>query len=205
MNQPQNWHRLKLVGGQACLDFVNTVDRDGNRYSQDWLRNAIDLIGWAQHIGLLSAAQAASLLIQVKQQPERAETVFDRAIQLREALYRIFSTIAAQKSQKADDLEFLNTLLSEMQRHRYLVATGSSFVWEWTQTNQLEFILWQIVEATANLLTSTDYTRIRECAGVGCGWVFLDFSRNRSRRWCDMEDCGNRAKAHRHYDRKRKH
>ncbi len=204
MNQSQEWNRLKLVGGQLCLDFVNTVDRDGDQYSQDWLCNATDLIGWARHIGILSVAQAEALLYQVKQQPERAATFFDRAIQLREALYRIFSTVAVQQPQQADDLECLNTLLFDMQRHLHLVAIDSRFIWEWTQTDQLELILWQIVRATADLLTSNDRDRIRECAGIGCGWVFLDFSRNRSRRWCDMEDCGNRAKAHRHYDRKRK-
>ncbi|MBD1908980.1 CGNR zinc finger domain-containing protein [Leptolyngbya sp. FACHB-16] len=64
--------------------------------------------------------------------------------------------------------------------------------------------MWQIVRSTANVLTASDCDRLRECAGVGCGWFFLDFSRNRSRRWCDMEDCGNRAKANRHYDRKQK-
>lgn len=204
MNQPQEWNCLKLVGGRLCLDFVNTVDRDGDQYSQEWFHNATDLISWAQHIGILSVAQAEALLHQIEEQPERATTVFDRAIQLRETLYRIFSAIAAQKPQHADDLELLNTLLSEMQRHLHLVATDSRFIWEWTQTDRIELILWQIVRATADLLTSNDRDRIRECAGVGCGWVFLDFSRNRSRRWCDMEDCGNRAKAYRHYDRKRK-
>jgi predicted RNA-binding Zn ribbon-like protein len=73
----------------------------------------------------------------------------------------------------------LNTLLFEMQRHLHLVAIDSRFIWEWTQTDQVELILWQIVRATADLLTSNDRDRIRECAGVGCGWVFLDLSRNR--------------------------
>lgn len=90
-----------------------------------------------------------------------------------------------------------------MQAHLRLIATDSSFAWEWTETDQLEFILWQVVRSTADLLTSPERDRIRECAGEDCGWVFLDLSRNRSRRWCDMEDCGNRAKAHRHYDRKK--
>lgn len=196
--------QLKLVGGQPCLDFVNTVDRDGDQYSQEWLRDPVDLIGWAQYVGLLSSAQSEALLSQVEQQPEPSMKFFNQALQLREALYRIFSAFAAKRSQTADDLQLLNVLLSEMQRHLRFVAVNSSFTWEWTETNQLEFILWQIVRSTADVLTSPDGDRLRECAGVGCGWVFLDFSRNRSRRWCDMEDCGNRAKANRHYDRKRK-
>jgi predicted RNA-binding Zn ribbon-like protein len=204
MNEPHDWKQLKLVGGQPCLDFVNTVDRDGNQYSQEWLRDAADVIGWAQYVELLSSAQAKELLRQVKQQPKQAVNFFNQAIQLRETLYRIFSAVAAKRSQQADDLQLLNTLLSEMQPHLRFVAIASNFTWKWTETNQLEFILWQIVRSTVDLLTSPEYDRLRECAGVGCGWVFLDFSRNRSRRWCDMEDCGNRAKANRHYDRKRK-
>lgn len=204
MNEPQNWTQLKLVGGQPCLEFVNTVDRDGDQYSQDWLRDAVDLIGWAQYVDLISADQAKALLRQVKQQPEHAVTFFEQAIQLRETLYRIFSTVAAKRSQQAEDLQFLNTLLSEAQRHLHFVAIASTFTWEWTETHQLEFIFWQLVRSTVDVLTSPECDRLRECAGVGCGWVFLDFSRNRSRRWCDMEDCGNRAKANRHYARKRK-
>lgn len=204
MNESQDWTQLKLVGGQPCLDFVNTVDRDGDQYSQEWFRTPGDLIGWAQYIGLLSSAQAEALLRQVEQQPEESMKFFNQALQLREALYRIFSAFAAKRSQAADDLELLNTLLSEMQGHLRFVAVNFSFTWEWTETNQLDFILWQIVRSTIDVLTSSECDRLRECAGVGCGWVFLDFSRNRSRRWCDMEDCGNRAKANRHYDRKRK-
>lgn len=204
MNEPQDWKQLKLVGGQPCLDFVNTVDRDENQYSQDWFRDSVDLIDWAQYVGLLSSAQAEALLSQVQQQPEQSMKFFNQAIQVREALYRIFSAFAAKRFQSAEDLQLLNTLLSEMQCHLRFVAINSSFTWEWTETNQLDFILWQIVRSTADVLTSSNCDRLRECAGVGCGWVFLDFSRNRSRRWCDMEDCGNRAKANRHYERKRK-
>ncbi|MBD1871298.1 CGNR zinc finger domain-containing protein [Leptolyngbya sp. FACHB-541] len=204
MKEPQDWKQLKLVGGQPCLDFVNTVDRDGDQYLQDWFRDAADVIGWAQYVELVSSAQAKEWLRQVQQQPAQSAKFFNQAIQLREALYRIFSAFAVKRSQAAEDLQLLNTLLSEMQQHLRFVAIASSFTWEWTEANQLEFILWQIARSTTDLLTSSDCDRLRECAGVGCGWVFLDFSRNRSRRWCDMEDCGNRAKANRHYDRKRK-
>ena len=185
------------------MDFVNTVDRDGDRYSQEWFHDPADIIGWAQYVGLLSLAQVEALLRQVEQQSEQSMKFFNQALQLRETLYRIFSAFAARRSQAAEDLELLNDLLSEMQSHLRFGAVNSSFAWEWTETNQLNFILWQIVRSTADVLTSPDCDRLRECAGVGCGWVFLDFSRNRSRRWCDMEDCGNRAKANRYYDRKR--
>jgi predicted RNA-binding Zn ribbon-like protein len=94
-------------------------------------------------------------------------------------------------------------MLSETYQRLQLVPTKHGFTWEWTEADHLEQILWQVVRSVIELLTTPELDRLRECAGVGCGWVFLDMSRNRSRRWCDMEECGNRAKAHRHYKRKK--
>jgi predicted RNA-binding Zn ribbon-like protein len=64
-------------------------------------------------------------------------------------------------------------------------------------------MLWPIVDAAADLLVRGEPERIKTCGSATCGWLFLDLSRNRSRRWCDMKDCGNRAKARRHYARRK--
>jgi len=49
------------------------------------------------------------------------------------------------------------------------------------------------------LLTSSQrLNQVRQCRGDNCGWLFVDGSKNHSRRWCDMRDCGNRAKVRRH-------
>ena len=72
----------------------------------------------------------------------------------------------------------------------------------WTYTfeeRKLDQMLWPIIRSAAELLTSDKLDRVCECPGENCGWLFIDMSRNRSRRWCDMKDCGNRAKARRHY------
>jgi hypothetical protein len=58
-----------------------------------------------------------------------------------------------------------------------------------------------IVRSAVELLTSEDRSRLRVCAGEDCDWLFVDGSRNRSRRWCDMSTCGNRAKARRYHER----
>ncbi|MBD3886162.1 CGNR zinc finger domain-containing protein [Phormidium tenue FACHB-886] len=65
----------------------------------------------------------------------------------------------------------------------------------------MEYPLWLVIRSAEALLTDSHLNRVREWAETDCGWVFLDMSRNRSRRWCDLEDCGNRAKARRHYGR----
>jgi len=67
----------------------------------------------------------------------------------------------------------------------------------------LERINWLIVRSAADLLTSDKLHDVRACSAEDCRWLFLDISKNHSRRWCDMETCGNQAKARRHYRRKK--
>lgn len=197
----RDWTRLKRVGGRLCLDFVNTVDRETTGYSHEWLEQYLDLVAWGRHAQVLMVEQTQPLLKMAKQQPESAQGVFNQAIQLREMLYRIFSVISAQQPPEPQDLIQFNSMLADTFTHSQLVFTGHRFVWSWTDSHQPEYLLWQVIRSAAELLTDSHLNRVRECAGTDCGWVFLDMSRNRSRRWCDMEDCGNRAKARRHYGR----
>lgn len=197
----RDWDHLKLIGGRLCLDFVNTVDRETNGYSHEWLTEYSDLVVWGRQTQTLTAQQAKHLLQKAQQQRKRANAIFDRAIQLRETLYRIFSAISARQSPQAQDLAQFNSMLIQTHTHLQLVFTEKQFVWSWNDSHHLEYMLWQIIRSASELLTNSNLNRVRECAGTDCGWVFLDMSRNRSRRWCDMEDCGNRAKAQRHYER----
>jgi hypothetical protein len=85
-----------------------------------------------------------------------------------------------------------------------LAPSGDSFVWEWHEADgALELPIWIVAQSASDLLVSSELGRVRECAGERCDWLFLDASRNRSRRWCDMAACGNRAKAQRNYARRR--
>lgn len=196
----QHWRQLKRVGGRLCLDFINTVDRERTGYSREWLVDAIALSDWAQQMQLLTPQQADSLRNQAQQQPEPAQVVFEQAIALREELYRIFSAVSSGHTPPSDDWANLNRWLGDSYLHSQLVWDGAKFV-RIQEINCLESILWQVVRSVEELLLDPMLIRVRECAGTDCGWIFLDTSRNRSRRWCDMEDCGNRAKARRHYKR----
>jgi len=207
MNKPANrdWSQLKQLGGWLCLDFVNTVDRESDRYSEEWLTSYADLVAWGQHTQVLSSEQAVQLLKAATIQPDLAKAVFEIAIALREAIYRIFSAVVENREVAKRDLDALNAALQEALPWQQVAFTTNSFSWTWTDSDdRLDCILWRVVRSAADLLTAKEFSQVRECAGEGCGWMFLDTSRNRSRRWCDMETCGNRAKAHRHYERHKK-
>ena len=200
---PKRFEHLKLIGGAPCLDFANTVDWRTGEQPKDWLHDYGDLIAWCRHAGVLDRPRAECLLERAAAAPESAGAVFDQAIALREAIYHIF-TASASGDPVDDDLALLNAVLTDVAAHLRLASTQGSFVWDWDDVkDHLEWPSWSIARSAADLLTSERRRRVRECAGPGCGWLFLDTSRNHSRHWCDMADCGNRAKAKRNYARKR--
>lgn len=195
----------RRLSGRLCLDFVNTIDpRHGNN-SREYLLEYSDLVTWGRYVEILTESKVQSLLQKAAQQPAIATIVFQRALTLREALYRIFSSVSEGKLPNSEDVAILNATLSEGMAQAQLLSTDESFVWTWSENNfALDTVLWSVARSAAELLTSEDLTRVKECPGNdGCGWLFVDTSRNHKRRWCDMEGCGNRAKARRHYERTR--
>ena len=136
---------------------------------------------------------------------DEARRVIVRAIAMREAMYRIFSAVTEGVTPRPADLAILNRMLSTAMARSRLVQSGNGFVWGWDrQADPLDQMLWPIARSAADLLTSGNLSRVRECSNDTCGWLFVDTSKNHSRRWCSMSDCGNRAKARRHYARVRK-
>jgi len=163
-----------------------------------------DLLAWSQHVGLLTEGETQKLLRESRQQQVEATSVFARAIALREAIYRIFKALLNKSLPRQSDLEQLNQELTMAYGRVRLAAGEENFVWEWTDTkNALDRMLWQIADSAAEFLTAGDLTRLRECGGEDCGWLFEDTSKNRSRQWCDMRDCGNLAKVRRFRTRSR--
>jgi predicted RNA-binding Zn ribbon-like protein len=219
---------LKLLGGRLSLDFANTADWHASDHPVEFLTSYADLVAWSQRVGLLTDHQAQRLLKEAARRPEGATAVLERAIALREAIYRIFSAISHGHPPQAADLATFNAELSRALAQSQIVSTlrqpfdpstglraGSAqdkaqdtavegFAWDWAGAEDaLDQMLWPVVHDAADLLTSEELDRVGQCADDRCGWLFLDTSRNRSRRWCSMEDCGNRAKVRRHYERKR--
>ena len=201
---------MKLVGGRLCLDFINTVD--GRKESRsvnsqvlgDKLGEYSDLVAWSRHSGIVTATEAERLIQASKRNASAARTVFDRAIALREALYRICKAIITSRRPQAVDLETLNDELLRARTHERLAHGAHGFTWELIGGEAaLDRMLWSLAHSGAELLTTEDLSRLRECGGEDCGWLFEDTSKNRSRQWCDMQDCGNLAKVRRYRTRLR--
>ena len=206
---------MKLVGGRLCLDFINTVGgrkrdspRRGARSAESVLGDKLveysDLVEWSRHSGIVTATEAERLIQVSKRNAGEAKDVFDRAIALREALYRICKAIMTGRRSQRLDLETVNDELLEARAHERLTPGPHGFTWEWVGGEAaLDRMLWSIAHSAAELLTTGDLSRLRECGGEECGWLFEDTSRNRSRQWCAMQDCGNLAKVRRYRTRLR--
>jgi predicted RNA-binding Zn ribbon-like protein len=193
---------VEFIGGSVALDFVNTTSRRWNEAPQERLRDYGDLITWCVRKELFGRTEADRLRAVAAERPAEAAQVLARAVALREALYRLFSAFAAGQGAAPEDVELLNGVLTEGIGRRKLRPGTDGYCWAWVEApDGLDWMLWPVAYSAAELLTSTHIARVKECDADDCDWLFLDVSRNRSRRWCDMKDCGNRAKARRHYER----
>ena len=126
-----------LDAGALCLDFANTVDWHASELPQDRLADYSDLLAWGEAAGAMLAERAQYLRPLAKHQPESATSVFERAIQLREAIYRIFSFLAASRNVALDDLAFLNEVLGKSMAHLRIISSFESFSWDWSDTSEL--------------------------------------------------------------------
>ena len=200
----KNAANLSLEGGELCLDFTNTVDwRNDNKRQKEWLNDFSDLILWSRHVGILEEKTAQALSLKAWQQPDKAKQLYKKAIELREILFHIFSSLAIERKPEDYNLSIFNHFLVEAMAKSCLVSLQDGFTWSFCQEpDSMDFILNPIIKSAADLLVSPDLKRLKICADYCCGWLFIDMSRNNSRRWCNMKDCGNRAKAYRYYHRK---
>jgi predicted RNA-binding Zn ribbon-like protein len=199
--QTARGYRFELTGGRLCLDLANTLDERATDHPRELLPRYEDLLSWGVQAGAIRPAEAAALRVHTVTHRSAAARAVRRAIRVREALFRIFSALADGREAPADALALLNRTLAEAFGKRRLGGHGRRFVWRWLQATRPEFdrVLWPVVLSAADLLTSSDLDRVRRCCGTGCAWLFVDATKNRARRWCDMSVCGNRAKAKRHY------
>ena len=194
---------FEFSGGALCLDFANTIG-DRPRCEKETLGGIAELLRWAAEAGIVEQDRHERLAREAASAPRRAGAFFRRAIELRERLYRIFATLAAGERLDARDLAELNRALAGCLQHLQVEAARDGFAWSWAApADGFDCLLWPVVRSAGELLTSAEAKLVRECASGDCSWLFIDRSRTHRRKWCDMKVCGNRAKARRHY-RKRK-
>jgi predicted RNA-binding Zn ribbon-like protein len=195
---------VDLVGGALCFDFTNTASGRLVGPLRERLGRYVDLLTWSRRVGLLDDAQAAELADEAERRPAAAAGVLERARVLRELIYRVFSAVAAHRAPDAADVDALNELIAEAGAHRRLERESDRWTWTWSRGEEpLAWPLWPVVESAAEMLTAGEVERVKECQSDDCTWLFYDASRNRSRRWCDMKDCGNAEKQRRHYRKTR--
>jgi predicted RNA-binding Zn ribbon-like protein len=194
---------FELVAGHAALDLVNTLD---NRFSEngpeELLASYDDLLRFVSESRLVTQHQAKKLKHLDSSAAERAQ-VLHRVKELREALAAIAYAQIDGKRLSASALVTLEDYFREASVHRHLSADQLRAVWSWRRLEcQVMAPVWLLAQATEGFLLSEGSSELRCCASKTCRWLFLDASKNQTRRWCDMKVCGNRMKARRFYARK---
>lgn len=192
------------VGGRLCLDFVNTVDprRPGER--RDYLTDFADVLDWFDTVDVALPRSLSWLRRRAAVAPDEANGAHHKAVVMREAIFHLVDASRLGSPVRPADLTKLNQALGDSIGHRVLAASDRGGVREeWRRADALTQVLWPVAIDTWDLVTEPELAQVRQCpldAG-GCGWLFLDASRARNRRWCDMRTCGNRAKVRAHYSR----
>jgi|SRR5439155_26906427 len=191
-------HTFDLSGGALCLDFANTVSNRGSKAPIDRMRSYGDLISWCEQSATASPALAGDLSKRAAAHPAAAREALTRAVAVREALYRVFAAVAADKRPRPADLAVLNEQVPDAFTRSRIAPAGDRFVLRVDlSADDLLSPLAPVVKSAIDLLTSDGLDRIRTCAADTCEWLFIDTTKNRTRRWCDMKVCGNRAKVRR--------
>lgn len=201
---PRADHDVEFVGGSLALDFANTLGGSHAAPSHEHLVEYRDLVEFCRLAGSLLPAQARRLIEEATRQPARAAAIHRRAIALREAIWRVFDAYAKDQRAEPTDLATIHEEELAALRHARFQQRASDIEYVWSDELVLDRPLWAIARSAADLRRSKeDLARVRECGSETCEWLFIDRSRNHTRRWCDMNDCGNTAKVRRFRQRQR--
>jgi predicted RNA-binding Zn ribbon-like protein len=189
---------LRFVGGDPSIDLVNTVDWTSRGPEHDRIPDYARLVEWAEEAGVITTGVAERLRRRAAAaRPRDVAAAHAAALRLRWVLQRLFAAVATGEA-AGEALDAFNDLLTDA-LSRLCVERASSgrrrIGWGWRGMGEdLESPLWPVVRSAAELLTSDEVARIRVCDAPECGWMYVDRSRNRLRRWCQMETCGTREK-----------
>lgn len=198
-NEARTLDKLEIVGGALCLDFANTIN-SRHAPEHDYLATYPDLLAWSQKVGSLSAGQAKRLQSLIDGDSNAADATLTRAHRLRETIYQVFSALAAKRRPGEGDLKTLGESYSEAVRQARFVQGDDGYTLRWPDGDDVQRPLWPVAYSAGALLLSSELSRLKQCPG--CGWLFLDLSKNQSRRWCSMNACGVRDKMRRYHRRR---
>jgi predicted RNA-binding Zn ribbon-like protein len=192
---------LPIVGGHLALDFANTVDDPLGPGRHDHASTYDDIVRWSVRVGTLTETQASRLRRTAARHRADAAATVERAHELRATMNEIFGAIADGTSGVRKGWTRLSPRVADAVANATLDDSGpGAYKWSWSQDGDLASVLHPIASAAADLLISNDLSRVKRCAR--CPWLFLDSSKNHSRRWCDMNDCGQAQKIERYVARR---
>lgn len=200
MKRTRTLETLEIVGGSLGLDFANTVN-SRRRPEHDYLATYSNLADWAVKVGALSTSQGKRLRKQAEQDDANAWDTLQKALSLRELLYRLFAKLAKRSTPAQEDMSAFVKLYADAISHGKFVKQADHFTVEWKLDEKLDALLWTLIYSSGQLLLSEKLVRVKECPN--CGWLFIDTSKNQNRRWCSMNTCGVRDKMHRYHHKKR--
>ncbi len=196
---PRTLRTLVVVARHdLCIELVNTLAWRGSTPAES-LHHFRDVLAWLSSTNALPPAAVAGLRTWSDAHPVHAAAVFDQIIEIREMLYRMLHAVAAASAAAHDDLRRFNRALDAAAPRALLDRTNAGFGWRIDLKPAAAAILAPVLWSAADILVGPASARLRECSNDRCLWLFLDDSKNGTRRWCSMQSCGNRAKAHRHY------
>lgn len=184
----------KLIGGVACFDFTNTVSWRETEHPHEWFNSFENFTKWAEITEILEKAQAKELLKTLQSsEEEEGERHLNRMIETREFLFDLFNHQIQEGVVRQYDLQQLSILGQVIHNHQRLARSGNSYQWAWKDdVSPLDKIYYTVIGSALEVITRHDLSRIKKCPS--CQWLYMDMSKNKSRRWCTMEDCGNRHK-----------
>jgi predicted RNA-binding Zn ribbon-like protein len=193
-----------LVSGHVAIDLANTVTAR-NAEPVDWLADYGALVSWAQLTGAFAKADLSALTELARKDPVGASAALARVKLLREALCRVLYAVAGGEEAKRSDLAQIDKArIAAAAAGRLIMKDGRTETMWSAKESGLDLIEHIVVSQALELLRVDTLARLRICGGDHCGWLFLDLSKNSSRRWCDMATCGNVAKARRFQKRHRR-
>ena len=185
------------MAGDLALDFVNT--RSGPTHgpvNTEYLSSYADFAAWSRRVGVPGPSAGPD---ETSSGPASI-AAFARVLACRDDMYEIFLALADGAEPSDAALRRLHLAYVEALTHGQLASGAAGCAWTWDPAGGLLAPLWPIVAAAVELLTHGPVDRIKSCGA--CRFLFIDHSKNGSRRWCTMDDCGKAAKIARYLERR---
>lgn len=193
------WTDANFVADALCLDFANTLGGRRQRRLKDRLTDMAALLDWFAAAGLLTPAERRRAGLAAARNPRDPAAVLTEARALRACVFDIFDAERRGNRPAPAALARINRGIVETAAFHRIARTRDGYAWTWDMAaDPVGAALGRIALSAADLLASERRSLVRQCRAESCAWLFVDGTKNRSRVWCDMAVCGNRAKARRH-------